>query len=61
MKKVLPKKVKTKPKEVRRTFFTTEEVNTALVSVANQEERSASWIINQALKQYLGITSHAQK
>lgn len=61
MKKVLPKKVKTKPKEVRRTFFTTEEVNTALVSVANQEERSASWIINQALKQYLGISQNAQK
>ncbi len=60
MKKILPKRVKTKPKDVRRTFFTTDAVNDALVLHANQEERSASWVINQALKQYLGIKDAAK-
>lgn len=54
-KKILPKKNKTKTNEVRRTFFTRREINNALVERADQEERSASWIINQALKKYLGL------
>lgn len=54
-KKILPKKNKTKTNEVRRTFFTRREINNALVERADQEERSASWIINQALKNYLGL------
>lgn len=50
-----------KTRWVRRTFHTTPEVSKALIEAANREERPAAWIITQALKQYLGISSNAQK
>ena len=57
------KKSKTSAKTrcIRRTFHTTPEINKSLLAAADNAERPAAWIINQALKQYLGITSNAQK
>jgi len=53
-------KLTSKTRCIRRTFHTTPEINKSLLVAANAAERPAAWIINQALKQYLGL-SNAQK
>ena len=56
------KKSKTSAKTrcIRRTFHTTPEINKSLLAAADNAERPAAWIINQALKQYLGINQNGK-
>lgn len=42
-------------KYLRRTFHTQPLINQALNEYANKHERSVAWVINAALRKFLGV------
>lgn len=59
--KMKPRTPKPKDRPITVSFRTDQKVLEMATAVAKKQERTVSYIVHHALKQYLGINSNAQK